>query len=149
MSPFGRRVPDIDIDLHLAQDDAALRAAFDAARSGDRSPARDLLASVRHDYDRRARYVWVLAESTTEQTWAQMSPGRRRDAGGHRRRLDRPVGRRGAGQRRRPGAARPVADHAGLGGARQRMETVPWAWWGDHETSEQSFLRARKSSLRT
>jgi hypothetical protein len=75
VSLFGRRVPDIDVDLHPAQDDAALRVAYDAARSGDGSPARDLLASVRHDHDRRAYYLEVLAESTTEQAGAQLVPG--------------------------------------------------------------------------
>jgi hypothetical protein len=59
----------------LAGDDAALRVAYDAARSGDGSLGRDLLASVRHDYDRRAAYVAVLAESTTERPWAETVSG--------------------------------------------------------------------------
>ncbi|WP_431874878.1 DUF4034 domain-containing protein [Micromonospora marina] len=53
------------IDINLAQDDAVLREACTQARYGsDIGPARKALAATRDDYDRRARYVRVLAEST-------------------------------------------------------------------------------------
>lgn len=63
------REPDLVLDTHDAQDDAALRAATDAARAGDWAPARDLMATTRADPDRRARYVWVLGASATEDPW--------------------------------------------------------------------------------
>jgi hypothetical protein len=69
------RRPVLDLDSHLAQDDLALRAAWDAARAGDWSSARDLMAATRSDSDRRAWYVWILAESTTARPWAEMAPG--------------------------------------------------------------------------
>ncbi|MFY1655788.1 DUF4034 domain-containing protein [Micromonospora sp. WMMD1274] len=53
------------IDPNPAQDDAVLREACTQARYGsDIGPARKALAATRDDYDRRARYVRVLAEST-------------------------------------------------------------------------------------
>lgn len=63
------RKPDLVPDLHYAQDDSGLRAACDAARSGDWAPARDLMVATRTDPDRRARYVWVLATSATDDPW--------------------------------------------------------------------------------
>jgi hypothetical protein len=68
MKLFGRRVPDIEVDLHPAQDDEALRRAYAAAQGGDWIPARELMAATGSDHDRRARYIWVLAEST-EAVW--------------------------------------------------------------------------------
>jgi hypothetical protein len=65
----------VHLDDHLAQDDPALRAAWDSAVGGDWHPARDLMAATRADPDRRARYVWVLAESTTANRWSRMAPG--------------------------------------------------------------------------
>lgn len=62
----------MDLDLHLAQDDPALRAAWEAARRGDWQPARELMATTRSDFDRRARYVWVLGESAAAQPWSSM-----------------------------------------------------------------------------
>lgn len=73
--------PDIDLDLHLAQDDPALRAAWDAARGGDWRPARDLMATTRSDFDRRARYVWVLAESVTAEPGAGVKSDPNREVG--------------------------------------------------------------------
>ncbi|MBB2948255.1 hypothetical protein FB565_008038 [Actinoplanes lutulentus] len=61
---FGRRPPDIVVDVNPAQDDVELRQAAGKACGGDWGPARDLLTALRHDYDRRARVVQVLAEST-------------------------------------------------------------------------------------
>ena len=53
------------IDTNPAQDDAALREACTQARyGGDAGPARRIVAGSRDNYDRRARYVRVLAEST-------------------------------------------------------------------------------------
>ncbi|MEU1689014.1 DUF4034 domain-containing protein [Micromonospora sp. NPDC005707] len=67
------------IDTNLAQDDAVLREACMQARYGtETGPARKALAATRGDYDRRARYVRVLAEST---------------AGGLGSRVDRTTGR--------------------------------------------------------
>lgn len=67
-------VPDIALDKHAAQDDAALRTTYDAVRGGaDWSTARDLLGTTRGDFDRRARYVWVLGESITAEPWATMT----------------------------------------------------------------------------
>ncbi|MEU4689385.1 DUF4034 domain-containing protein [Actinoplanes sp. NPDC023714] len=79
---FGRRAPDIAVDRDPAQDDAELRQAVGKARGGDWGPARDLLAAFRHDYDRRARVVAVLAGSTAADgdaawpdVWAEVEPG--------------------------------------------------------------------------
>ena len=69
VSLFRRGADDRDLDLHLAQDDLALRAAWDAARAGGWGPARELMANTRSNPDRRARYVWVLGESTTATPW--------------------------------------------------------------------------------
>ncbi|MFF0655751.1 MULTISPECIES: DUF4034 domain-containing protein [Micromonospora] len=67
------------IDPNRAQDDAVLREACTQARYGsDIGPAKKALAATRDDYDRRARYVRVLAEST---------------AGGLGSRIDRTTGR--------------------------------------------------------
>ncbi len=62
--------PNSKLDLHPAQDDAALRATCDAVAGGDWTAARDLLAAHRTDFDRRARHLWVLAESVTNVWWA-------------------------------------------------------------------------------
>src|SRR5689334_6078630 len=64
MRLFGPRVPDINLDLHLAQDDQRLRAAWASVTNGDWRPARDLMAGTRSDFDRRARYTWVLSEAS-------------------------------------------------------------------------------------
>jgi hypothetical protein len=79
---FGRRLPDIPVDRNPAQDDVMLRSAVVETRGGDWGPARDLLATVRDDYDRRARIVQVLAASTAgdgdtswPDVWAQVEPG--------------------------------------------------------------------------
>jgi hypothetical protein len=69
-----RRRPVLVLDHDPAQEDQALRAAVAAGRNGDWGPARDLMATVRHDNDRRARCVYVLAESISGQMPA---PGRR------------------------------------------------------------------------
>ncbi len=67
------------IDANPAQDDRLLREACQEARYGsDIGPARRAVAATRGDYDRRARYVRVLAEST---------------AGGLGSRIDRTTGR--------------------------------------------------------
>ena len=67
------------IDTNPAQDDAALREACTQARYGtDDGPARQMVIGSRSDYDRRARYVRVMAEST---------------AGGLGSRIDRSTGR--------------------------------------------------------
>jgi hypothetical protein len=58
-------VPDIPLDTHPAQDDGALRVAYDAALAGDPQPAMSLLAAAGADPDRRARHVAVLAETAT------------------------------------------------------------------------------------
>ena len=73
MKFFRSRVPLVQPDVHLAQDDHRLRAVWDAVKAGDWRPARELMAATRTDFDRRARYVWVLGESTTMTTWAEPS----------------------------------------------------------------------------
>lgn len=59
------RVLTNQIDIAEAQDDAALREACKQARQGFDELARQAVARTRDDYDRRARYVQVLAQSTT------------------------------------------------------------------------------------
>jgi len=81
VSLFRRGADDGDLDLHLAQDDLELRAAWDAARAGDPGPARELMATTRADPDRRARYVWVFGESTTATPWAATPSDPERFAG--------------------------------------------------------------------
>jgi hypothetical protein len=76
VSPFNRSHSNDEFDQHLAQDDVALRAACDAAQAGDWTAARDLMAGTRADFDRRARYVWVLGESVTGVPWAEMGGSR-------------------------------------------------------------------------
>jgi hypothetical protein len=72
MPLFGRGEPPIALDLHLAQDDVAVRAAWDSVRAGDWTAARDLMSRSRGDYDRRARYLWVLGESVTDDGRARL-----------------------------------------------------------------------------
>jgi hypothetical protein len=75
MPPFRTaKSSDIPLDRHQAQDDAALRSACEAVQPGDWTAARDLMMATRDDFDRRARCVWVLGESTASKPWAQMGP---------------------------------------------------------------------------
>jgi hypothetical protein len=75
MGLFSKSVPPITVDDHIARDDRALRAAFEAARGGDWAPARDLMATTRDDYDLRGHYSGVLAQSATLNVWSRMRPG--------------------------------------------------------------------------
>ena len=63
------------IDLHSAQDDKVLRDAFESVNygTGDQA-ARAAIAATRGDFDRRARAVNVLAETTTRQLKEQTDP---------------------------------------------------------------------------
>jgi hypothetical protein len=61
----------VDIDIHPAQDDAALRATCESVRNGDWTAARDLMAATRADLDLRARRSWVLSETVTGVSWAR------------------------------------------------------------------------------
>ncbi|BBH69566.1 hypothetical protein ACTI_62510 [Actinoplanes sp. OR16] len=80
MNLFGRR-RDVAVDSDPAGDDVPLRQAVTRSRDGDWEPARDLLAASRHDYDRRAHLIAVIAASTARDgdtawpdVWAGVEP---------------------------------------------------------------------------
>lgn len=69
------RLLTLQIDYRLAQDDTELRKICDQARYDDNiEPARKALKATSDDYDRRARYVQVLAESTVKGSGPKPDP---------------------------------------------------------------------------
>ncbi|WP_223874562.1 DUF4034 domain-containing protein [Salinispora fenicalii] len=69
------RLLTLQIDYRLAQDDTELRKICDQARYDDNiEPARKALKATSGDYDRRARYVRVLAESTVRGSGPKPDP---------------------------------------------------------------------------